>query len=210
MATSLLYFLKWLIYDCYYSEWDCNTISVEQTSVCFHPQRINSWVSNKYILQNSLLVMDDNSEAISPASLTCVEFFQQCPMTVYQKDVFRSQSAQKVPLSLSTCKPLHAYHGSLLKELSRPDLPLQFCVGCAGCDCNTHWCLYGTTYMNIFYSFWIKIVLVSLMISFIQTRDSLRMDILLWWSPSFWQHQQSGFCSLGGNVSTTGWIAKET
>lgn len=77
-------------------------------------------------------------------------------MTVYQKDVFRSQSAQKVPLSLSTCKPLHAYHGSLLKELSRPDLPLQFCVGCTGCDCNTLWCLYGTIYMNIFYSLWIK------------------------------------------------------
>lgn len=97
MATSLLYFLKWLIYDCYYSEWDCNTISVEQTSVCFHPQRINSWVSNKYILQNSLLVMDDNSETISPASLTCVEFFSSAPWRFIRKTCSGHRAPRRSP-----------------------------------------------------------------------------------------------------------------
>lgn len=64
--------------------------------------------------------MNDDSEGISPASFTSAErkWLAMSPLTVYQEDMFRSQSTRKVPSrpALPDHKPLDRHHVSLLQE----------------------------------------------------------------------------------------------
>lgn len=74
-------------------------------------------MTNKYGLHTSLLVMNDDSKAISPASLTSAEW-REFSWTLWQF-IRKTCSGHKAPSrsrpSLPTHRPLDHYHGSLLK-----------------------------------------------------------------------------------------------